>query len=154
MITIIFERKNVTSKTPPGRHVFLPIQTIFELNLLTCFHYTHIEKTAPPPGGHFHDDWAKIVTSRVFTRNTALPPGGHLHEDWGSIVTSTVFTSFELSRGIVRTNILTKFHKDHTRNVASRVFTRQNIDDGHTTDAGRTKGNPKSSPGAHCAQVS
>ncbi|KAH3784195.1 hypothetical protein DPMN_162147 [Dreissena polymorpha] len=111
--------------------------------LFTCFHYIHIEKTAPHPGGHkthvltksfnedwtknvtcrvencpalwrFHDDWAKIVTSRVFTRTTAPPPGGHLHEDWASNVTSTVFTSFDLSRGINGTNVLTKFHEDRT----------------------------------------
>ena len=52
--------------------------------VFTCFHNIHIEKSAPPPGGHvfspiwnifelvrdinktnvltkFHDDWAKIV---------------------------------------------------------------------------------------------
>ncbi|KAH3741988.1 hypothetical protein DPMN_048718 [Dreissena polymorpha] len=148
--------------------------------MFKCFHYIHIEKTAPPPGGHafsliwtifellreinetnvltkFHDVWAKIVTSRVFTRNTAPPPGGHvfqwtetifelnqhiiktniltkLHEDWASNVTSTVFTSFKLNRGIIGTNVLTKFHEDRTINVASRVFTRQML----TTHARRT----------------
>ncbi|KAH3885166.1 hypothetical protein DPMN_009156 [Dreissena polymorpha] len=63
--------------------------------VFTCFRYIHIEKTASPPGGHvffstiwtifqlvrdinetnvltkFHDDWAEIVTSRLFTRNSA-----------------------------------------------------------------------------------
>ncbi|KAH3733910.1 hypothetical protein DPMN_040349 [Dreissena polymorpha] len=119
----------------PGGHVFSPIWTIIELvrdinetNVLT----------------KFHDDWANIVTSRVFTRflyshrNTASPPGGH---DWASNVTSTVFTSFKLSRGINGTNVLTKFHEDQAINVASRVFTRQNVD-----DARRTKGDHKSSP--------
>ncbi|KAH3726197.1 hypothetical protein DPMN_052054 [Dreissena polymorpha] len=141
---------------PPGGHVFPPIWTIFELNrhiqkthvltkfhedwtknvtsrVFTCLHYIHIEKTAPPSGGHvfsriwtifelvrdinetsvltkFYDDLEKIVTSRVFTRNTAPPPGGHFHEDW-------------------------------TINVASGVFTRQNVD-----DALQTKGDHKSSP--------
>ncbi|KAH3786568.1 hypothetical protein DPMN_164675 [Dreissena polymorpha] len=163
--------------------------------VFTCFHYIHIEKTAPPPGSHvfspiwtifelirdkttinvltkFHDDWAKIVTSREFTRNTAPPPGGHvfqwtgttfelnqhiiktniltkLLEDWASNVTSTVFTRFALSRGIIGTNVLTKFHEDRTRNVASRVFTRQMLmtDARLTTHcARRTKGNHKSSP--------
>ncbi|KAH3730132.1 hypothetical protein DPMN_056113 [Dreissena polymorpha] len=184
----------LTSKTalPPGGHAFLLIRTIFKLNphiqetnvltkfhedwtknvtsrAFTCFHYIHIEKTAPPPGSHvfspiwtilelvrdinetniltkFHDDWAKIVTSRVFTRNTAPPPGDHvfqwtenifelnqhiirtniltkLHEDWASIVTSTVF---ELGRGIIGTNVLTKLHEDRTINA--------NVDDGRTTD--------------------
>ncbi|KAH3700305.1 hypothetical protein DPMN_075280 [Dreissena polymorpha] len=66
-------------------------------------HYIHIEKNAPPTGGHvfspistifelirdinktnvltnFHDDWAKILTSRVFTRKTAPPTGGHVFQ--------------------------------------------------------------------------
>ncbi|KAH3780245.1 hypothetical protein DPMN_158055 [Dreissena polymorpha] len=165
MLTTIFKlAKNVTSreKDPrPGGHVFLTIPTIFTLNrriqktnvltkyhkdwtknvtsrVFTCLYYIHIEKNAPPPGGHFHDDWAKIVTSRVFTRflyshirNTAPPPGSNLHEDWASNVTSTRFTSFKLSRGIIGTNVLTKFHEDRTRSVASRMFTRQML----TTDA-------------------
>ncbi|KAH3880404.1 hypothetical protein DPMN_004318 [Dreissena polymorpha] len=33
-------------------------------------------------------------------------------------------TQFELDRGIIGTNLLTKLHEDRTRNVASRVFTR------------------------------
>ncbi|KAH3887441.1 hypothetical protein DPMN_011458 [Dreissena polymorpha] len=146
---------NVTSRVG---HVFLPIRTIFELNLtkfnedrmkfwdrpkndgvFPCFHYIHIEKTAPPSGGHvfspiwtifllvrdinetnvltkFHDNWAKIVTSRVSTRNTAPPPS------------------------INGTNVLTKFHEDQTINVASRVVTRQNVDDGRrTTDKKRSQ---------------
>ncbi|KAH3874495.1 hypothetical protein DPMN_037740 [Dreissena polymorpha] len=160
---------------PPGGHVFQPIWIIFELNrhiqkthvltkfhqdwnitsrVFTCFHYIHIEKSAPLPGGQvFSPIWtifelAKIVTSRVFTRNTAPHPGSHvfqrtgtifklnqhiiktniltkLHEDWASNVTSTVFTSFELIRGFNKTNVLTKFHDDRTINVASGVFTRQ-----------------------------
>ncbi|KAH3705145.1 hypothetical protein DPMN_080210 [Dreissena polymorpha] len=141
----VFTGKNAP---PLGSHVFQAnitifklIQDIIETNLPTKFHEDWTinvasrvltRKTAPPPGGHvfspiwaifelFHDDWTKIVTSRVFTRNTARPPGGHLHEDWASNVTSTVFTSFKLSRGINGTN---------TINVASRVFTRQNVDDG------------------------
>ncbi|KAH3733946.1 hypothetical protein DPMN_040385 [Dreissena polymorpha] len=137
-------------KDPPGSHVFLPIQTIFELNcrnkfahlrgetnvlskfqenwaknvtstVFTCFHNIHIEKNAPPTGGHvfspiptifilvrdinktngftnFHDDWAKIVTSRVenchyiHIEKNAPPTGGH--------VFSTISTIFELVRDI------------------------------------------------------
>ncbi|KAH3836000.1 hypothetical protein DPMN_109369 [Dreissena polymorpha] len=124
--------------------------------VLTRFYYSHIRKNAPPLGSHvfqantnlltkFHEDWTINVASRVLTRktapppwNTAPPPGGHLHEDWASNVTSTVFTSFELSRGINGTNVLTKLHKDQTINVASRVFTRQNVDDvRRTTDHGQ-----------------
>ncbi|KAH3861792.1 hypothetical protein DPMN_024742 [Dreissena polymorpha] len=167
----VFTRKNAP---PLGSHVFQANVNIFELiqdiiqtNLLTKFledwtinlaFRVLTRKTAPPPGSHvfspiwtifelFYDAWAKIVTSRVFTWNTAPLPGSHLHEDWASNVTSTVLTSFELSRGINGTNVLTKFHEDQTINVASRVFTRQNFE-----DARRTKGDHKSSPGAHCAQ--
>ncbi|KAH3703199.1 hypothetical protein DPMN_078230 [Dreissena polymorpha] len=130
--------KNVTSRV----HVIQLTETIFQLNsLLTCFHNIHIEKNAPPTGGHvfapiwtifevvqhinktnvlinFHDDWAKIVTSRVFTRKTAPPTGGHLHEDWALNVTSFFFRP-----NFIGTNLLTKFHENRTINVASRVFT-------------------------------
>ncbi|KAH3775975.1 hypothetical protein DPMN_177386 [Dreissena polymorpha] len=82
---------------PPGSHVFSPISTIFEL-------VRDIKETNVLI--KFHDDWAKIVTSRVFTRKTAPPPAA----------------IFEL-------NI----------NVASRVFTRQNVDDGRTTDKRRSQ---------------
>ncbi|KAH3784149.1 hypothetical protein DPMN_162101 [Dreissena polymorpha] len=137
-------KRKAQTKLPENQET--RIRTIFELNcrmqeinvltkfhedlaknvssrLFTCFHYILIEKTAPPPGSHFHDDWAKIVTSRVFKRNTAPPPGG-----LASNVTSTVFTSFKRGQGINGTNVLTKFHEDRTINVASRVFTRQNVD--------------------------
>ncbi|KAH3896959.1 hypothetical protein DPMN_021143 [Dreissena polymorpha] len=119
---------------PPGGHVFSPIWTIFEpfrdINETNAF-------------TKFHDDWAKIVTPRVFTRNTAPPPGGHLHEDWASNVTSTHDPVSNSVRGIIGTNVLAKFHEDPTRNVASRVFTRLNVDDKRRThDRRRTKGDP------------
>ncbi|KAH3791069.1 hypothetical protein DPMN_169280 [Dreissena polymorpha] len=69
-----------------------------ETNVLTKFH------TAPSTGGHFHDDWAKIVTSRL---KSAPPTGRH----------------FRTRSRYHWTNRLTKFHEDRTRNVASRVFT-------------------------------
>ncbi|KAH3796867.1 hypothetical protein DPMN_150444 [Dreissena polymorpha] len=149
--------KNVTSreKDPPpgdhktapspGGHVFPLITTIFKL--ARDIHITNVLTK-------YHDDRAKIVTSRVFTRNTVPPTGGHvfqwtetifklnqhiiktniltkLHKDWASNMTSTVF---KLGQGIIGTNVLTKFHEDRTINVASRVFTSQML----TTDARRT----------------
>ncbi|KAH3787335.1 hypothetical protein DPMN_165457 [Dreissena polymorpha] len=83
--------------------------------VFTCFHYIHIEKNAPPTCGHvfspirtifelvphinktnvlinFHDDWAKIVTSRVLTSKTAPPTGGHVFQRNG--------TTFELNQHI------------------------------------------------------
>ncbi|KAH3840354.1 hypothetical protein DPMN_113801 [Dreissena polymorpha] len=141
----IFELKTAP---PPGGHVFPPIMTIFELvrdnnkidkthiltkfyedwtknvtsKVFTCFHYIHIKKTAPPPGGDFHDDWAEFVTSRVLKMNNAPPP-------WRPY--------------FIWTNFLTNFHEDRTINVAFRVFT--NVDDGRT-DRRRIKTGHKSSP--------
>ncbi|KAH3890286.1 hypothetical protein DPMN_014362 [Dreissena polymorpha] len=71
--------KNVTSRTPPPcDHVFLPIQTIFELN-------RHIHKTNVLT--KFHEDWAKNVSSRLFScfhnihiETTAPPSGGHVFQ--------------------------------------------------------------------------
>ncbi|KAH3771457.1 hypothetical protein DPMN_172776 [Dreissena polymorpha] len=103
--------------------------------VFTCFHYIHIEKNASPTGGHvftpiwtilelvrdinktnvltnFHDDWAKVVTSRV---KTAPPPGSHVIQLIGTI--------FELNSHIKETNVLTKFHEKWAKNVTSRVFT-------------------------------
>ncbi|KAH3733959.1 hypothetical protein DPMN_040398 [Dreissena polymorpha] len=111
------DAKNVTSRKT---HVLTKIHEDWTKNatsrVFTCFHYKHIEKTAPPPGGHvfspiwtifklvqdinetnvltkFHDDLTKIVTSRVFTRNTAPPPGGHVFQRTG--------TMFELNQHII-----------------------------------------------------
>ncbi|KAH3852968.1 hypothetical protein DPMN_095489 [Dreissena polymorpha] len=105
-------------KLPPSSsHVIQLTGTIFELNsriketnvlskfhehwaknvtltVFTCFHYIHIEKNARPLA-------AKIVTSRVFTRENcqyihieknAPPTGGH--------VFSPISTIFELVRDI------------------------------------------------------
>ncbi|KAH3727745.1 hypothetical protein DPMN_053688 [Dreissena polymorpha] len=55
-------------------------------------------------GHHFHDDWAKNVTSRV-----------HVIQLTGTI--------FKLNSHIKETNVLTKFHENWAKNVTSRVFT-------------------------------
>ncbi|KAH3748852.1 hypothetical protein DPMN_183309 [Dreissena polymorpha] len=119
--------KYVTSRntaTPPGRHVFSPIWTIFEL-------VRDINKTNVLT--KFHDDWANILTSK-------------LHEDWAWHVTSKGFTRFfffdihgPVSNSIDTKNLLTKSHEDRTRNVASILFTNKcgRTTDGRTTD-GRT----------------
>ncbi|KAH3869795.1 hypothetical protein DPMN_032966 [Dreissena polymorpha] len=142
----VFTRKTAP---PTGGHVFQRTRTTFDLNqhiikaniltklheewaknvtsrVLTCFHSIHIEKNAPPTGGHvfspiwtilellrdinktnvltnFHDDWAKIVTSRVLTRKTTPLTGGHVFQRNG--------TTFELNQHIIRANILTKLHE-------------------------------------------
>ncbi|KAH3872988.1 hypothetical protein DPMN_036212 [Dreissena polymorpha] len=123
-----------------GSHVFQANVTIFELiqdiietNLLIKFHeYWTInvasreltrQMLTPHNGQHTTDRKRSQklamstlnVASRVFTRNTALPTSGH----------TNILTNFELNRGIIGTNLQTKFHEDRTRNVASRVFTRK-----------------------------
>ncbi|KAH3884691.1 hypothetical protein DPMN_008677 [Dreissena polymorpha] len=113
---------------PTGGHVFSPIPTIFKL-------VRDINKTNVLT--NFHDDWAKIVTSRVLTREnchyihieknapptggqtsiepmkTAPPTGGHIFQRIG--------TTFELNQDIIKTNIL--LHEDWASNVTSTVFT-------------------------------
>ncbi|KAH3838887.1 hypothetical protein DPMN_112304 [Dreissena polymorpha] len=102
--------QSVKLHPPPGSHetsVLTKFHEVWTKNVtfrvLTCFHYMHIAKAALPLGGHvfspiwtifelvrdinktnaltkFHDDWAKIVTSRVFTRKTAPTTGGHVFQ--------------------------------------------------------------------------
>ncbi|KAH3807193.1 hypothetical protein DPMN_135526 [Dreissena polymorpha] len=131
--------KLVTSRVktapPTGGHVFQRTGTNFKLNqniikaniftkfhenwaknvtsrVFTCFHYIHIEKNAPPTGGHvFFTDLDLFRT--LFTRKTAPPTGGH----------TNILTNFELHRDFIGTKLLSKFYEDRTRNVASRVFT-------------------------------
>ncbi|KAH3747502.1 hypothetical protein DPMN_181929, partial [Dreissena polymorpha] len=96
---------------------------------------------------NFHDDWAKIVTSRVFTRKTAPPTGGHVFQHTETtfelnqdIIKKNILTNFELGRDFIGAKLLTKFHEDGTRNVASRLFTSRCLrTDGHTTDKDRSE---------------
>ncbi|KAH3769062.1 hypothetical protein DPMN_170309 [Dreissena polymorpha] len=85
---------------PPGNHVFQRTGTIFELN-------AHIKETNVLT--KFYKNWAKNVTSKVFTcfhyihkEKNAPPTGGHKS---------------------IKTNILTNFHDDWAKIVTSRVFT-------------------------------
>ncbi|KAH3886125.1 hypothetical protein DPMN_010126 [Dreissena polymorpha] len=124
--------KNVTprvKKTPPPDGHKTNVLTKFheDWEKYSCFHYIHIEKTAPPPGGHvfppimtifelvrdIYKINAKNVTSRVFTSffyytnmRKMTPPGGH--------VFLPIQTIFKLNRHIHKTHVLTKFHEDWT----------------------------------------
>ncbi|KAH3800072.1 hypothetical protein DPMN_153697 [Dreissena polymorpha] len=157
--------KNVTSRV----HVIQLTGTIFELNsriketnvlnkvhenwaknvtsrVFTCFHYIHIEKNAPPTGGHvFSPIWTIFELVRDINKTnqklkTAPPTGGFLYEDWALNVTSTVF---KLDRDIIGTNLLTKFREDRTIHVACRVFTNKC----GRTDGRRTKIGHKNTKG-------
>ncbi|KAH3885950.1 hypothetical protein DPMN_009947 [Dreissena polymorpha] len=88
----VFKLENCPAPWRPCFFTFSPIWTIFEL-------IRDINKTNVLT--KFHDDWAKSVTSGVFTRNTAPPPGGHVFQRTGTI--------FELNQNIIKTNILAKF---------------------------------------------
>ncbi|KAH3794906.1 hypothetical protein DPMN_148446 [Dreissena polymorpha] len=113
--------------------------------VFTCFHYIHIEKTAPPPGGHvFSPIWTIFELS--FTRKHSPPTGGHVFQRTRTtfelkqhIIKTNILTNYKLDLGIIGANLLTKFHEERTRNVASRLFTNQ-----MWTDGRRTKTNPKS----------
>ncbi|KAH3751879.1 hypothetical protein DPMN_186466 [Dreissena polymorpha] len=141
-------------KLPPGSHE-TNVLTKFHENwaknvtyrVFTCFQYIHIEKNASPTGGHvFHRSgpfsnsseisiksmFSNIVTSSVFTRKTAPPTGGHVFQRTRTtfehnhhITKTNILTNFQILRYIIGTNLLTKFHEDRTKNVASRVFSRK-----------------------------
>ncbi|KAH3879664.1 hypothetical protein DPMN_003570 [Dreissena polymorpha] len=118
----VHNREKCPAHWPPtGSHVFSPIWIIFIL-------VRDINKTNVLT--NFHDDWAKIVTSRVFTRKTAPPIWGHVFQRTGTtfklnqhIIKTNIFTNFKLDQDFIGRKLLTKFHEDWTINVASRVFT-------------------------------
>ncbi|KAH3807964.1 hypothetical protein DPMN_136312 [Dreissena polymorpha] len=106
-------RKTAPSPWQPCFSTETKVLTKFHENLaknvtsrvLTCFHYIHIEKNAPPTGGH--------VFSPIWT----------IFELVREINKTNLSTVFELDRDFIGTKLLTKFHEDRTINVASRVFT-------------------------------
>ncbi|KAH3736110.1 hypothetical protein DPMN_042672 [Dreissena polymorpha] len=106
------QRTKTNPKTSPEQsEIFQLIQEINKTNVLTkAKNVTSIVKTAPPPGSHFHDDWAKNVTSRV---KLPPPPGSHVIQLTGTI--------FQLNSRIKETNVVTKFHDNWAKNVPSRV---------------------------------
>ncbi|KAH3845308.1 hypothetical protein DPMN_087587 [Dreissena polymorpha] len=83
-----------------GRHVFLAKNSI-GTNLLTVFYEDRkinvALKDAPPPGGHFHEDWTIHVASRA---KNAPPLGSHIFQ--------AKVTIFELIQDIIVTNLLSK----------------------------------------------
>ncbi|KAH3697139.1 hypothetical protein DPMN_084627 [Dreissena polymorpha] len=89
-------------------------------------------QNCPPPSSHetnvlskFHENWAKNVTSTVFTcfhyrhiEENAPPTVLH--------VFSPIPTIFELVQDINKTIVLTNFHDDWAKIGTSRAFTRKN----------------------------
>ncbi|KAH3873329.1 hypothetical protein DPMN_036562 [Dreissena polymorpha] len=140
------QRTKTNRKTSPEQSAIF--QLVQEINKTNAKYVTSIMKTAPPPWQpyiyktnlftKFHDDWAKNVTSRVFTKN--CPPNvlTKFHENWANNVTSRknapptgghvfspIWTIFELVRHINKTNVLINFHDDWAKILTSRVFTRK-----------------------------
>ncbi|KAH3832853.1 hypothetical protein DPMN_106149 [Dreissena polymorpha] len=88
------------------------LSNIYKTNLFTKFHY----------------DWAKNVTSRVFTsffyyinkrQGTKLSqnqPGGLHHQSNNHHVIQLTGTIFEFNFRIKETNVLTKFHENWAKN--------------------------------------
>ncbi|KAH3793994.1 hypothetical protein DPMN_147523 [Dreissena polymorpha] len=121
--------------------------------MFSLYTHVHIEKTAPPPGGHVFRPTMTIfeLVRDIYTidKTNVLTK---FHEDWTKNVTFRVFTCCHYIHiektapppgGINRTNVLTKLYENQTINVASGVFTRQMLT---AHDARRTKGDHKSSP--------
>ncbi|KAH3878692.1 hypothetical protein DPMN_002590 [Dreissena polymorpha] len=131
----VLTRKNAQ---PPDGHVFQPtgiifkvVQDITEMNLLTKFHEDQTinvasrVNNAPTLGSYtnlltkFHEHWTINMASRELTmqmchiRQNAPPPGHHVFQPTCII--------FKVVQDIIEMNLLTKFHEDHTINVASRV---------------------------------
>ncbi|KAH3712653.1 hypothetical protein DPMN_072406 [Dreissena polymorpha] len=150
----LFTRKTAP---PTGDHVFQRTGTTFELN-------KHINKTTILTNFKldrgiirknllikFHEDRRRNMASRVLTRKTAPPTGGHIFQRTGTtfelnqhIIKTTMLTNFlpsvELDRGTIWTKLLTKFHKDQTRNMVSREFTNKcGRTDGQTTEKDRSQ---------------
>ncbi|KAH3782938.1 hypothetical protein DPMN_160862 [Dreissena polymorpha] len=129
-------------KTSPEQSTIF--QLVREINKTNAKNVTSIMNTAPPPWRpyiyktnlftKFHDDWAKNVTSIVFTRT------GTTFELNQHIIKTNILTNFELDRDFIGTKLLTKFHEDQTINVASKVFTNKCIRrDGRTMDKDRSQ---------------
>ncbi|KAH3706599.1 hypothetical protein DPMN_065987 [Dreissena polymorpha] len=68
---------------PPSSDVIQLTGTIFELN-------SRIKETNVL--SKFHENWAKIVTSTVFTYINKTNVLTNFHDDWAKIVTSRAFT--------------------------------------------------------------
>ncbi|KAH3883282.1 hypothetical protein DPMN_007237 [Dreissena polymorpha] len=131
------------------------LQDTIVTNLLIKFHEDRTIKvgstvlTRKMPHPLFHDDQIITVAPRVLTRKNAHA-AMFSKQDCIINVASRVLTShislgshvfqanviiFTIIQDIIETNLLTKFHKDWTINVASRVLTRQLL----THDGRRTK---------------
>ncbi|KAH3807191.1 hypothetical protein DPMN_135524 [Dreissena polymorpha] len=130
----IFEHNSRTKETNVLTKLHKNWAKYVTSRVFTCFHSIHIEKNAPPTGAYvfspiwtifelvrdinktnvltnYHDDWAKIVTSRG---KTAPPTGGHDFQ-----LTKPLLNSTNISLRLGMKCDFYSFHEDRTINVAS-----------------------------------
>ncbi|KAH3856588.1 hypothetical protein DPMN_099180 [Dreissena polymorpha] len=94
-------------------------------------HYIHIEKNAPPTGGHVFSPISTIfklvqcLKRNLYRqiRKTAPPLGGHVFQRIGAtfelnqdIIKTNILTKLHYLQDFIGTKLLTKFHEDGTRN--------------------------------------
>ncbi|KAH3889153.1 hypothetical protein DPMN_013203 [Dreissena polymorpha] len=81
-----FHYKHKEKTAPPhGTHIHDHIKLIRDIYKIDD-HVKNVTSTEnDPPGSLFHDCWAKILTSRVLTRNNAPPLCGHVFQRIGNI---------------------------------------------------------------------
>ncbi|KAH3809706.1 hypothetical protein DPMN_138082 [Dreissena polymorpha] len=82
--------------------------------VLTMCYNSHIKTNAPPPGGHVFQPTGIIFELLLanLIRSNAPPLGSHVFQ--------AKVTIFQLIQVIIGTNLLSKFHEDRKKNVASK----------------------------------
>ncbi|KAH3893395.1 hypothetical protein DPMN_017542 [Dreissena polymorpha] len=95
--------------------------------LFTCFHYIHIKKTSPPPGGHVFRLITTIfkLVQYIHITNEKDPPGGHVFlpiqtiyelncriQSLTQVNRSRKLTKYHEDWIKLETNVLTKLHED------------------------------------------
>ncbi|KAH3865324.1 hypothetical protein DPMN_028363 [Dreissena polymorpha] len=164
--------KNVTSRvfTLLTSHVIRLIETIFKLNshiketnvltkflenwaknvtsrVFTYFHYIHIDKNAPPTGGHVNQRSASFsnsfeisiktsksinVASRVFTNKCGRTDDGRTDDGQRPVTKAHLsnqtdlptyrHTIFKLTRDVIQKHVLRKFYEEKNACRVFRIF--------------------------------
>ncbi|KAH3885100.1 hypothetical protein DPMN_009089 [Dreissena polymorpha] len=149
---IVTSRLFIRKTAPPSSHVIQQTGTIFKLNsykkekiVFTCYQYIHIEKNAPPTGGHvFSPIWTIFELVRDINKTNVLtnfmmigqklktaPRQPCFLTDWNHFRTQLSYQGNKCSdqmplllAAMFFSLIWTNFHDDWAKIVTSRVFTR------------------------------
>ncbi|KAH3881781.1 hypothetical protein DPMN_005708 [Dreissena polymorpha] len=93
---------------------------VIRISVLTKFHEDWpINRANIAPKNKPSDQASLRLHYNVTSCGKCMPPDGHVFQ--------RTLTIFELSRAIIKTNVLTKFHKDWTIHRTSRALTRTNV---------------------------